>query len=198
MLSSSLRPLIAAFALIGTLAACDTVPPRPSYPDIRFTSGAPIRLAVSAIEVRNDYKPTFQSPHVEHLFPVPPARAAENWAHDRLQAGGGPSRARVTIQDASVVEVPLKKKSEGITSAFTKEPSERYDASLRVTVEIVDERGMPLRSATVKATRSQSVLEGITPNERDQAWYDMTKALTSDFDQQMSAEISSNFGGYFQ
>ena len=46
--------------------------------------------------------------------------------------------------------------------------------------------------------RSQSVLEGITPNERDQTWYDMTKALMADFDQQMSAEISGNLGGYFQ
>ena len=27
---------------------------------------------------------------------------------------------------------------------------------------------------------------------------DLTKALMADFDRQMSAEISANFGGYFQ
>ncbi|HWG79635.1 MAG TPA: hypothetical protein VN681_07675 [Stellaceae bacterium] len=199
MPSSSLRLKIAAIVLLAGLAACDTAPPRPTYPDIHFTSETPIRLAVSAIDVRNDYKPTFRSPHVEHLFPVPPAQAAENWAHDRLQAaGGGAVSARFTIQDASVIETPLPKKSEGISGAFKKEATERYDATLRATLEIVDARGFALRTVSAKVARSQSVLEGITPNERDQTWYDMTKALMADFDQQMSAEISGNLGGYFQ
>lgn len=199
MPSSSLRLKIVAISLLAGLAACDTSPPRPTYPDIRFISEAPIRLAVSTIDVRSEYKPTFQSPHVEHLFPVPPAQAAENWARDRLKAGGsGAVSARFTIQDASVIETELKKKSEGISGAFKKEPTERYDATLRAALEIVDAHGLALRTVTVKVVRSQSVLEGITPNERDQTWYDMTKALMADFDQQMSAEISANLGGYFQ
>ncbi len=74
----------------------------------------------------------------------------------------------------------------------------RSYATLRATLEIVDGRGFALRTVTVKALRSLSVIEGITPNERDQTWYDMTKALMADFDQQMSAEISANLGGYFQ
>jgi hypothetical protein len=199
MPSSSLRLKFVAVALLAGLAACNTAPPRPTYPDIRFSAEPPIRLAIgAAVEVRNEYKPTFQTPHVEHLFPVPLAQAAENWAHDRLAAGGGAARARFTIQDASVIETELPKKSEGITGAFKKEATERYDATLRATLQIVDERGLALRTVTVKAVRSQSVIEGITPNERDQTWYDMTKALMADFDQQMSAEISANLGGYFQ
>ena len=47
-------------------------------------------------------------------------------------------------------------------------------------------------------TPREGVLEGITPNDRDRTWYDLTKALMADFDRQMSAEISANFGGYFQ
>src|SRR5690348_3352934 len=198
MPSSSLHLKFVAIALLAGLAACDTVPPRPTYPDIHFTNETPIRLAVSAVDMRNDYKPTFRSPHVEHLFPVPPAQAAENWARDRLQAGGGAASARFTIRDASVIETPLPKKSEGISGAFKKEATERYDATLSATLEIVDARGFALRTVSAKVARSQSVLEGITPNERDQTWYDMTKALMADFDQQMSAEISSNLGGYFQ
>jgi len=197
MRRSLLPASLAALALVGVLVACDTAPPRPTYPDIRFTSAPPIRLAVGGVDIRSDFKPTFRSPNVEHLFPVPPARAAENWAHDRLQAAGGPQRARFTIQDASVKETELPKKS-GITATFTKEPAEQYDATLSCTLEIVDDHGVPLRSVAVKVTRSRSVLEGITPNERDQAWYDLTKALMADFDQQMSAEISAHFGGFFQ
>jgi len=190
--------LPAALALVGMLAACESAPPRPTYPDIHFTSTPPIRLAVGGVDIRSEFKPTFRSPNVEHLFPVPPARAAENWAHDRLQASGsGTQRARFTIQDASVTETELPKKT-GLTATFTKEPAEQYDATLACMVEIVDDHGVPLRSVAVKVTRSHTVLEGITPNERDQAWYDMTKTLMADFDQQMSAEISAHFGGFFQ
>jgi hypothetical protein len=191
------RTLAAALALAGMLVACDSAPPKPTYPDIRFTTEPSIRLAVSAVDIRSDFKPTFRAPNVEHLFPVPPSRAAENWAHDRLAAGGGTQHARFTIQDASVKETELPKKT-GITATFTKEPAEQYDATLACMLEIVDDRGLPLRSVQVKVTRSRTVLEGITPNDRDQAWYDMTKALMADFDQQMSNEISAHFGGFFQ
>jgi hypothetical protein len=190
--------LIVVFALVGSLAACDTAPPRPTFADIRFTGEPPIRLAVSAVDVRDDFKPSFQSPHVEHLFPVPPERALENWARDRLVAAGGSARARFVVVDASVTETELKKKEEGITGAFTKEPAERYDATIQANLDILDASGMPVRSVMVKAQRSQSVLEGITPNERDETWYNLTKALMADFDRQMSAEISAHFGGYFQ
>lgn len=193
-----LRFVILALVLTGALASCESPPPRPTFPDIRFTGERPIRLAVAAVDVQSNFRPGFQAPHVEHLFPVPPARAMENWAHDRLVASGGGPRARFVIEDASVIEVELKKKEEGITGAFTKEPAQRYDATVAATLQIVDDHGVPVRTVSVKASRSQSVLEGITPNDRDKTWYDMTIALMTDFDQQMSREVSEHFGGYFQ
>ena len=190
--------LLSPIVAILMLAACESAPPRPNFPDIHITGAPPIRLAVGGIDIRNDYKPSFQGPHVEHLFPIPPVHAMENWAHDRLVAAGGNARAVFIISDASVTETELKKKEEGITGALTNEPAQRYDATVEVTLSIVDERGMPVRTVNVKAFRSQTVLEGITPNDREQAWYDLTKTLMNDFDRQMSAEISAHFGGYFQ
>ena len=194
---NTLRSLGLLLAAAAMLAACESPPPRPTFPDIHFT-GAPIRLAVASVDVASEFKSSFQAPHVEHLFPVPPQRALENWAHDRLVAEGGAARARFTIQDASVIETELKKKDEGISSAFTKEPSERYDATVQATLQIVDDHGLAVRTVTVKASRTQSVLEGITPNDREKTWYEMTKALMDDFDKQMQTEISSHFGGYFK
>jgi hypothetical protein len=194
----NLLRLLSPMVAILVLTACESAPPRPNFPDIHISGEAPIRLAVGGVDIRNDYKATFQPPHVEHLFPIPPAHAMENWAHDRVVAAGGNARAVFVIADASVVETELKKKEEGITGAFTKEPAQRYDATVAATLNLIDERGTPVRTVTVKAFRSQTVLEGVTPNEREQAWYDMTKALMNDFDRQMSAEISAHFGGYFQ
>jgi hypothetical protein len=48
----------------------------------------------------------------------------------------------------------------------------------------------------VQTARSQSVLVGITPTERDRAWYDMTRAAMADFDRQMETEIRNNFGNF--
>ncbi|HEV2546110.1 MAG TPA: hypothetical protein VGU20_02120 [Stellaceae bacterium] len=197
----NLLRLLSPMVAILVLTACESAPPRPNFPDIHITGEAPIRLAVGGIDIRNDFKPSFQPPHVEHLYPIPPAHAMENWARDRLVGlvgGNSNARAVFVIADASVVESELKKKEEGITGAFTKEPAQRYDATVEATLNIIDDRGTPVRTVTVKAFRSQTVLEGITPNEREQAWYDMTKALMNDFDRQMTTEISAHFGGYFQ
>lgn len=196
-LGLSRLPVI-AFGLCAVLAACTSPPPAPTFPDIHFAGSPPIRLAVSNVAVQSDFRPSYQPPHVEHLFPVPPQHALENWAHDRLVAAGGNATARFVIEDASVVEVQLKPKSEGISSAFTREPAQRYDATVAARLDIVDEHGLPVRTVEVKVTRSQSVLQGITPNDRDKTWYEMTKGLMADFDQQMSAQISAHFGGYFQ
>ena len=188
--------IITALLALLLLAGCQPPPPRPTFADLRFTGEPPIRLDVAATEVRVDYRAPMQAPNVEHLFPVTLSRAAENWAHDRLLAAGRSNRAVFVIRTASATEVALPK-SEGIKGAFTTEPTQRYDLRLEASLQILDERGIAVRTANGTAVRSQSLLEGITPNEREQAWYDMTKALMADFDQQMTAEIRGNFGLYY-
>jgi hypothetical protein len=191
------RRLVLALAVLA-LAGCQTPPPRPTFPDLRFNNAPPLLIDVAAIDIRNDDQPTFRPPRVEHLFPVPPARAAENWARDRLKAVGSTGRARFTIKKAEVIEVELKKKSEGIRGAFTKEPAQRYDATLGATLDVLDERGLAVRTVTVETSRSVEVLEGATPNEREETWYGMTKALMADFGGRMESEIRNNFGRYLQ
>ena len=191
--ATELRPSLVA-ALCLALAACAPAPARPTYPDLHFTERPPLRLDVASVDVRNDYQMPFRAPNVEHDFPVSPGHAAENWARDRLKPVGRDGRAVFAIRDASVVEIELPKEG-GITGALTTAPAQRYDMRLEASVQILD-RGGEARSATAQVTRSQSVLEGITPNERDQAWYSMTQAAMADFDRQMETEIRNNFGNF--
>jgi hypothetical protein len=182
-------------ALLALVAACSSPPPRPSFPDIRFTDKLPIALDVARIEVQTTYQPPFKAPNVDHLFPVPPVHALETWARDRLRPAGRTGRALFTIRNASVIETELKTPG-GITGAFTTAPSERYDLTLEASLQIIDDSGLQVRTAAAKATRSQSVLQDITPNDRDKVWYDMTVAAMADFDQQMISEIRGNFGNF--
>jgi len=193
----SSRPLrLVLGAVLALVAGCSSPPPRPTFPDIRFTSEAPIRLDVATLEVRDEYQPSMRTPNVDHLFPVTPAHAAENWARDRLKPTGKAGRVVFILRNASVIETELPKTG-GVSGAFTTQAAERYDLTLQATVQIVDAQGLPVRTANVQAQRSQSVLEGITPNDRDRTWYDMTKAAMADFDAQMENEIRNNFGVYY-
>jgi hypothetical protein len=150
---------------------------------------------VAAIDIRDDYQPPFKPPNVEQLFPVAPGHAAENWAHDRLKSTGSSGRARFVIRTASAIETELPITG-GVQGAFTNQPSQRYDLKLQAVLQIIDEKGLALRTATVQVARSQTVLQGVTPNEREKTWYDMTKDLMADFDRQMVTEIRNNFGLY--
>lgn len=185
------------FVLVAALASCETPATRPVFPDIRFTDQPRLRLDVARIDIKDEFQPSFREPNVEHLFPVPPERAAENWAKDRLEATGNTREARVRITDASVKEVELPR-TKGITGAFTTDQAERYDAVIEVSVDILGDNGFAERTVSAKATRSQSVAEGITPNEREQVWYNMTKDLMAELNQELEQQMRANFGYYLQ
>ncbi|HLJ64889.1 MAG TPA: hypothetical protein VKT70_12325 [Stellaceae bacterium] len=196
MKTNSLKLLLVVVFGIA-LAGCPAAP-RPTYPEIRFTNEPKLMLGVASIEVSEEYKPSYRSPNVEHIFPVPPVKALENWAHDRLQAVGSTGRARLVIRDASVVEVELRKKTEGVAGVFTNDPTERYDAAMEATIDILDDHGLSVRNASARMIRSQSVLEGITPNEREKIWYELTQQLAQDFDKQMELQMRSHLAPYLQ
>lgn len=177
------------------LTACSVPPPHPQYPDIRFTNESPIGLAVNTVSLREGYTPSPTPPHVETQFPVTPMHALETWAHDRLSASGGTDRAVVDITEASAVEVALPR-TQGVQGMFTTDQSERYDLTVQATINIIDPTGLVVRTATAHASRSQSVAENISPDQRDQTWYDMTKDIMTAFDRQMENEIRNHFTGF--
>jgi hypothetical protein len=184
-----------AVALVATAAACSSEPPPPAkFADIHFLALPPFRLDVSEVQIDDQFQPTFKAPNVEHEFPVPPQRALENWAHDRLLAVGPTSGyvARFTVIDASVREANLPKKT-GLTAMFTTEQAERYDGHVSVRLQIINPQGVAERTATAEASRTRSVAEGVTLNERDQIWYDMTRDLMADLDRQLQQEIDGSF-----
>ena len=185
-------------ALVATAASCASEPaPPPKFADIHFLALPPFRLNVSEIQIDSRFQPTLQEPNVEHEFPVVPQRAMENWAHDRLRAVGPTTGfvARYTIIDASVRESVLPKK-EGLKAVFTTQQAERYDGHVSVMLQIIDPQGIAERTATAEAASSRSVPEGITLNDRDKIWYDMTRDLMADLDRQIQRQVDASFAPF--
>jgi len=162
------------------------------FPDLRYTHLPTISLAVSRVEVVEQYQSSTVKPHIETEFPVLPVRAASQWVKDRLSAVGGTDIVRATVTKASVVEVPLKRSS-GVRGAFTTDQSERYDATLAVKIEVFDSRGKQRGIVSSEATRSQTVSEDVSLADREQIWFRMTEAMMNDLNGSLEKQVREHF-----
>lgn len=174
------------------LASCSPPPPpAPTFPDIRFTGEPAFLLLAAQVEVRTFYQPTDD----DSAYPVSPLRALQNWARDRLRASGqgGPARFTIANASATIKDLPIKG---GLSGTFTDQVSQQYEAAIDAALEILDATGAAVRSMRVTVSRSRTVLQSATANERSQARYDMVRELMTDFDNQATSRIASNFGNY--
>lgn len=185
---------LAAAAMILLLAGCQA-PQRPAYPELTYGHLPQIRLNVAAIDVVEEYQPPLRAPNVEHLAPVPPGAAMARWGRERLQAVGTSGRARLLIQRASIVEVPLPLTS-GVRGALTTEQAERYDGVLDATVEIFDAQGRSVAFARANAERRRSLAEGATLNQRERLWFEMTEGLLRDINGSLESSITRHLNEY--
>lgn len=190
----SLRGTIVLAALAGPLAGCGgEPPPKQDFADLRFTSEPPLRLGVAAIEINDEYRPNFDSPHYEQRLPIPLPHVADNWARDRLQPVGTSGRAVAVVIDASAVQINLPKET-GIAATFTDQLDTQYHARVGIRVEARDDRGGAMRMAEAHAERSVTTVEGTTLDERDRMLYQMESELMADLDRQLETQIRNNFG----
>ena len=187
------RAVLAGFAAAAAapLAACNTPPERYQFPELTYSHLPPIKLDVAVVDVVDSYHPPMAEPNVEHLFPVPPAKAMERWARDRLVAVGNNGSALFTILRADVVEVPLERTT-GIKGVFTTDQSYRYDATMEIRLDAENTSGLRRGTITAQARRSQSVAEDMSLNERERLWFEMTELLMRD----MGTEIEKNIDQY--
>ncbi|WP_448206064.1 hypothetical protein [Azospirillum sp. sgz302134] len=184
--------LAAGFAALA-LSACQSTPPRPAPRPIDFSNFGPIVLNAGSIDVVDAHRPSGGT-HVEQRAAVPPAEAVRRWASERLQAGGGPGRVRVTIRDASIIETQLAKTG-GVKGYFTNDQAQRYDGRIEVEVsgEVPGEtsfRGMT--KATV--THSTTVPENISLADREATFQEITRRMMDDLNARLDAGIRKDLG----
>jgi len=194
MIRSRLAPIIAVLGLAALLAGCQT-PQKPAYPELTFGHLPKIRLNVATIDVTEEYKPPLRLPNVEHLSPLPPGAAMARWGQDRLEAAGTSGRARLVIERASIVEVPLPLAS-GVRGVFTSEQAERYDGVLEAMVEIFDAEGRSVGYARATAERRRTLPEGATLDQRERLWFEMTEGMMNDINGSLESSITRHLNEY--
>ncbi len=172
--------------LVVALTACETPPPVLSFPELTYGHLGRIRLDVATLDVVSEYRSPMAKPHVEHLFPVPPEKALRQWAADRLKPEGLEGTARFVITDARVTETDLKK-DRTLKGKFTIQQTERYRAVIEATLEIETAQGRG-RAAT-RVSRSITVPEDASLNDREQEWFKLIEAVMTDFNGEMDRQI---------
>ena len=184
---------LALFAALLSLAACNTPPDRQTFPEITFQHLPPINLDVAEIEIVSDYRATDVQNENSADYPETPEKLALDWARDRLRKVGTRGQATYRVVEARALRVPLPRSS-GINAALKTEQSDRYD--LVITVEL--DAGNPLsgKAGTVRetVTRSQTVPENMTLNQREIVLFNMLDAAMKDLNARLEASIPQYLG----
>jgi len=189
---------ILILAIMLALTGCQNAPQGFTASPFNFemNQSAPIRVNVAQIIIIENYKPPMRTPFVEHEFPVIPANAVRKWVSTRLRASGTSGVLEVLIEDASVKEVPLIK-TEGIKGLFTNDQDARYDAKLNITFRIfTGTQAISNASADVKISRSRTISEQTTVNERQAIYHQMVSEMMLDFERESNARFASYFAPY--
>lgn len=179
--------------IAAVVGGCQATPPGHRFPELTYGHLGTIPLDVARVDIVDEYQEPLRPPNVDHLFPTPPERAMRRWATDRLVATGTPDRyARFVIQDARVIETELPR-TRGIRGAFTTDQTQRYDLTLSAAIEIREERGN-YRSgyATASTSRSRTVAEDITVNDREKIWFEMLEQAMNDLNAELERQIRGN------
>lgn len=185
-----------SFALSAALlTACAPAAELPPPVGLAYLTNKPIRLNVARVEVIKKYQSSSTPPHVETNFPVPPVAMIQQWVQDRLLPVGQAGYAVVTIEDASVIETPLKGTS-GFKGMFTVDQSEQYDANMSVKVEIFDDQGIQKSFAYARTKGSRTVGENLTLGQRRKVWIVMMEKIMNSLDAELDLNVRSYLKEY--
>ena len=187
----SRRSLLLVAAAAAALAACQSAPVRQAPRPVDFSSFSPIVMNAAAVDFADASRPTGGLVHVEQRASTPPVEAMRRWTAERLQPAGRAGTVRVTVRDASIVEVPLPTTS-GVKGYFTNDQAQRYDG--RLEVEVAGEAplagGGSFRGTTkAVATYTVTVPENISLADREATISEVSRRLAEEINARLDAGI---------
>jgi hypothetical protein len=186
--------LLAALCAAGTLlGACDTPPERQRFPQITFQHLPTINLDVAQIEIVSAYRAADHPDDNAADYPEAPEKLAVEWARDRLKAVGQRGQANYTVVEARAVRVPLPRSS-GLNAALKTEQSDRYDLSITVKLDAGNPISGKSGVVTETVTRSQTVPENMTLNQREVVLFNLLDTAMKDLNARLEASIPQYMG----
>ncbi len=184
-------------ALALALAACEDAPSTYHPAPLTF-NGGPMMVNVAKITITDHYQSPMRRPNVEQEFPVSPDNAVKQWVNSRLKANGSSGTLDVEIHEASATEAKLPV-TQGVKGLFTDDQDRRYDTKISVTYRLYEDGGNAARATgDVVVTRSKTLNERATMDDRTALYANLTNALMGDFDRESVSRLRQYFGSYLR
>ena len=181
--------------VFASASACETNVVRTLIPDLSFSHLPTFKFAVAEIIIKDYRADAKEEANIEARFPIPISDALKQWTEDRLIAAGGTNIMLVVIEEARVSS-ELLEIDKDLEALFTVEQAERITAVLRVKIQIVDKEGKVVAFTRAECTRSRTIGENISLNERDGIYNEITTVLMNDFNTSQEQEIHKYFKSY--
>ena len=191
------RKIIRFFLVTGILSACANKAPIEQFPDITFSHLNAFKINTAKIVVENQFHPPIKTPHIEHTLRMPPRKAMESWLKDRFQPIGSSGTLSLIIQDATVTREPLSI-DKSLRGRLTKQQSVIYKMIASASLQIKDENGKIMATASASVERSLTAREDISLNDRDRLLLEMVSDLMADFNNNIEPNIYSHFKPWFK
>ena len=171
------------------ILSCVQSPPAKNFVDLSFSHLPLIHLNVNSISINRNFLSIKKSPYIEHLFPIEPVEAAEQWVKDRLRAKGGLDRLVVSITRGTATE---KRQTHKRGILFNKH-SIHYASEIEVKLQILDPRGEIKASVVSHATQDLTSTDNLTISEREMIWFQMTESMMLDLNRSLEKQINQYF-----
>jgi hypothetical protein len=185
-----MRTLALAICSAFLLAACAQTPQPTAFPPISFTDRAALAVDAPRIQIVEQYASPLRAPHIEQDLPVAPMTLVKAWFRDRLKAQGKGGEFRAIIKEASVISEDLPKKG-GIEGALGRQQAVNLTGRFEVLLEFSRKNGAEA-NVTVNVSRSRTLTEGLSPIERDKAYYAFMKDLGDDLSRELQTNMENN------
>lgn len=195
------RHIIAALIfLLLPLAGCTFVGASSpvDYKPLSFKHYQPIYMAVSSIEIVEEYKSPMRPPYVEHLMPYSPAEAIRVWVRDRLRTTGSTRTMQVIVHDGGVMATSLSQSTVGKYTSWLplSGGNRRYDAKLEVEMRVYDRGVISEASIFATATRSITLPEDSSSGARNAAFRKMIGDMMEAFNAEMEKNMFMYMANY--
>ena len=188
-----MKKYLATFALLSLLTACaDDTTSIPKL-DYGYTADQKINLTVQNLGVIDHTLQLPNSPYVGHQLNPTVDQALHQWAADRLQAVGRSGQITFVIKDASLTTSTLKV-DHGVDKLLTRQQGTKYTAHAEVEISVKGK--IVYGSASAEASRSATMPENPTDEERKAIYIGILNGLMQDLNRNIEASINQHLSDF--
>jgi hypothetical protein len=181
--------LAASSALILMGGCAYEGPSGKPLPPLDYQNMAPLYVSVGQVDIVNHFHPTPDSNRAAAAFPTRPEDAINHYAENRLKAKGYEGTLRFIIEDATVKHSVLQPDNSVMQWAGAG-VQDRYDVSLRLSLQRIQAGGQPDADATVELTRFITVPKGASIAKRQTILRDFTAKMVSEVDGMVTTALT--------